>query len=192
MRPEILEHVSWNSVFSMQNIKILNNYINENFDYIEPTEHGAYNSDGTSKKNADGKVIKWFRIKDILKHIVDIAYQCNNDRIGYNLYPMTTEKELVYASYKQEKKGNYDWHVDSCATHIFDTKLTMILNLSEDKYEGGVFEYIGAGGEIKSIDDFNEPGSMIIFKSYLNHRVLPVTKGQRNTLTLFLNGPKLC
>ena len=184
------EYFVWDNVTSIPNIKIVNNYINQNYDYIEPPEHGAYNNDGTPKKNADAKVIKWFKIKGMLEHIVDIAYQCNNDKIGYNLYPMTTEKELVYASYKQEIKGNYDWHVDSCATHIFDTKLTMILNLSEDKYEGGVFEYICTGGEIKSIEGFNEPGSMIIFKSYLNHRVLPVTKGQRNTLTLFLNGPK--
>ena len=30
-----------------------------------------------------------------------------------------------------------------------------------------------------------------IAKSYVNHRVAPVTKGERNTLTIFFNGPKM-
>lgn len=184
------EYFVWDNVISIPNIKIVNNYINQNYDYIEPPEHGAFSDDGIPKKFADAKIIKWFKIKGMLEHIVDIGYQCNNDNFGYNLFPMNGDRELVYANYNQTKKGKYDWHIDSCTTHIFDTKLTLIINLSENKYEGGMFEYMGAGVEIKSIDRFNQPGSMIMFKSHLNHRVLPVIKGERNSLTLFLNGPK--
>jgi len=31
---------------------------------------------------------------------------------------------------------------------------------------------------------------MLVFKSYLVHRVTPVLKGARKTLTVFLTGPK--
>jgi len=34
------------------------------------------------------------------------------------------------------------------------------------------------------------PGSMIMFRSSTLHRVLPITKGIRESLTLFIQGPK--
>jgi len=184
------EYWVWENVLSLQNIKIVNNYINQNYDFVEPPEHGACDENGNSKKFAEAKVIKWYKLKSILQHIIDVAYQTNNNYCGYNLYPMTGDGELIFANYSSKLGGKYDWHVDSCGTHIFDTKLTVILNLSENVYEGGQFQYIGAGNNTISIDKFNNLGSMIMFKSYLNHRVLPVTKGERNSLTLFLNGPK--
>ena len=34
------------------------------------------------------------------------------------------------------------------------------------------------------------PGTLLIFKSHINHMVTPVKSGVRKTLTLFGNGPK--
>ena len=36
---------------------------------------------------------------------------------------------------------------------------------------------------------FINPGSAILFKSYLHHKVTPVTKGERKSLTYFMEGP---
>ena len=45
-------------------------------------------------------------------------------------------------------------------------------------------------GYITFDPDFDKPGSAIMFKSHLNHRVLPVTSGTRKSLTMFIFGPK--
>ena len=75
---------------------------------------------------------------------------------------------------------------------VFDRKLSVVVQLSEpEDYEGGVFE----------IDDVVRPyplntslfqprGSILIFPSYIKHRVLPVTKGVRRSLVTWYNGPK--
>jgi PKHD-type hydroxylase len=57
-----------------------------------------------------------------------------------------------------------------------------------EQYEGGQFQLFNTNEyEVKEL---NIPGNVVMFKSYINHRVLPVTKGQRRTLAIFLKGPK--
>jgi len=41
-----------------------------------------------------------------------------------------------------------------------------------------------------SIPKFNKPGDMLMFKSYINHKVSPILSGERRTLTLFFHGPR--
>ena len=40
------------------------------------------------------------------------------------------------------------------------------------------------------IKELDKPGGMVVFKSHISHRVLPVLTGQRRTLSIFLMGPK--
>ena len=65
-----------------------------------------------------------------------------------------------------------------------DQKLTCILNLSEETYEGGDFHLITKDKlcEVSS-------GEAIIFTSLIAHKVTPVTKGERITLTYWGEGP---
>jgi len=42
----------------------------------------------------------------------------------------------------------------------------------------------------KKVANFKKPGDAILFRSFLNHEVTPVTKGERITLSYFINGPK--
>ena len=64
-----------------------------------------------------------------------------------------------------------------------------MINLSEEYYEGGDF-ILFHGGKFKEISEFSSPGSSIMFKSGLPHKVTPVTKGIRKTISLWLTGPK--
>jgi PKHD-type hydroxylase len=71
----------------------------------------------------------------------------------------------------------------------YDIKLTAILNISTEAYEGGDFELI-----VTSLDSPvtipKEKGKLIIFPSFLFHRVTPVTRGVRKSLVSWIYGPK--
>ena len=67
----------------------------------------------------------------------------------------------------------------------YDIKMTFLLNLSEEPYEGGDFII-----DKKPQPFFREPGTAILFKSYIKHEVTPVTKGERISLSYFMCGPK--
>ena len=63
-----------------------------------------------------------------------------------------------------------------------------LLNLSEEKYEGGELFLFRANEIICT--EFNKPGSAIIFPSFINHKVNKITSGKRHTLAIWLSGPK--
>ena len=70
-----------------------------------------------------------------------------------------------------------------------DIKFTMLINASLEPYEGGKFFIFGNGGE-REVGELAKPGNVVILKSSIPHRVTPVTKGKRHSITLFYSGPK--
>ena len=85
--------------------------------------------------------------------------------------------------------GRYDWHTDIANNYRFeDLKLTVLINISTKSYEGGdleIFHHV-----INRVDNF-KPGALIMFPSMYNHRVTPITEGERISLTMFMKGPLL-
>ena len=92
-----------------------------------------------------------------------------------------------YNIYSSKNKDNYDWHVDGTLNPLIDIKFTILINLSNKPYKGGDFKIFNST-EYK-IPTINTPGNMIMFKSFLNHKVEKVTEGERITLDIFVKGP---
>ena len=87
-------------------------------------------------------------------------------------------------------KGEYDWHTDGSPDgSAYDIKFTLLINTSIQSYEGGKFYLFTTGGS-QHIDKLDDPGNVVIIKSHIPHRVSPVTKGIRHSVTLFYSGPK--
>ena len=112
-------------------------------------------------------------------------YQCqiiNTEIFGYDIYWNFHVQTLNYNVYGES--GEYDWHVDVNVESLYDMKLTCLLNLSEEIYEGGEFYTIGSNEEKKFTT-----GMGIVLNSLVAHKVTPVTKGERRTLTYWAQGP---
>jgi len=113
-------------------------------------------------------------------------YQCqlvNRNMFGYDVYWDFHLEVLNYNKYG--KNGEYEWHVDVQSDNTYDLKLTCLLNLSEEPYEGGDLYIVGNNEKQR----FNSSGSGIVFNSLLSHKVTPVTKGERITLRYWGEGP---
>jgi len=90
------------------------------------------------------------------------------------------------------KDGFYSWHRDGigCHNELCDNygntrKLSMSLVLNDD-YEDGDFEIHGLLEE-QQIPRLEE-GSIIVFPSFMEHRVTPVTRGTRYSLVAWFAG----
>jgi len=98
-----------------------------------------------------------------------------------------------------EKGHYYGWHVDQQPTLIKHKdkningktrKLSLTLQLTDKtKYEGGDFQFKWFHNtkkedpvNIRTVDDAKDIGTIIIFPSFIWHRVLPITKGKRESL----------
>ena len=111
----------------------------------------------------------------------------NREQFGYDVYWDFHIESLNYNVYGEN--GEYTWHIDSNSSSdngvLYDSKLTCLLNLSEEPYEGGEFLTTNEAGKTKF-----DSGMGLIVNSLVAHRVTPVTKGERITLTYFATGPR--
>lgn len=178
----------WNHVFNNKQIKKINNFIDGNFDNYQAEIEKAKDEKGNSKKLATVKVISFKKIKNYINDFKELFMESANLNFGYEVFDLRDSEKCNLNIYSSKNLDHYKWHIDASQNDIYDIKLTVLINISKEKYEGGNF-YIFNNSEFE-IKELNFPGNAIMFKSYLNHKVLPVLKGERRTLALFLKGPK--
>ena len=180
---------TWSNLISKEEVEKLCEFIENNYSGYEDPKLGAHDKDGNYRKQISTvKLIKYKKLKPFLSDFIDNAFNIANLEFGYTTFTPYSGAQLLYNTYQSKDKDHYDWHTDESDSPTYDTKLTLLINLSTEPYEGGEFKtYIYSEN---GHPDFDKPGSAIMFKSYLNHRVLPVTSGRRKSLSMFIFGPK--
>ena len=97
--------------------------------------------------------------------------------------------EIQFTEYHATENGHYDWHhdVDWNNNNGVDRKLSLTLQLTDSsEYEGGLFDF----GEVEKLPpNYRTKGTVLVFPSYLSHRVSPVTSGVRRSLVAWFSGP---
>ena len=152
----------------------------------ETEKGGTFNNADDSVRNSR---VCWLThhewVKDLLYNYVD--HSCQN-AFGVNAYK---NAEIQYTEYHASENGHYDWHHDINwnADDGLDRKLSITVQLSDpSEYEGGDFEFSEVPNPEK--EDAKQKGSVLIFPSYLVHRVAPVTQGVRKSLVAWFKGPR--
>ena len=118
--------------------------------------------------------------RDIEKHML----QANNNHFGFEGMQLTEPGQFTH----YPTGGFYQWHMDNDVTGIKQPpvrKISMTLLLSpENEFEGGELEFMSKGKSAKL-----KQGQAIFFASWLQHRVKPVTRGERKSLVMWFGGP---
>ena len=149
--------------------------------------------DNTLDQLATGAIknsqVKFVRL-GIIHQYLDLhrfLFNVNNTNFGFDLHQLTSQKLINFNTYKEGEE--YSWHIDaSSKSPVSDIKLTCLLNLSEQNYDGG--ELILFKGREIECKEFNSPGSAVVFPSFTNHKVNKLKSGSRNTLAIWMSGPK--
>jgi PKHD-type hydroxylase len=125
---------------------------------------------------------EWSWLYDILMNLADEA---NKNVWKFDLQAAT--ESIQYTEYLASEEGHYAWHQDIGPGNPSLRKVSLTIQLSEgDSYEGGDLQ-IWKGGEV--IDNTQRgKGVVVIFPSYMMHRVSQVTKGIRKSLVLWVGG----
>ena len=120
-----------------------------------------------------------------------------NEQAGWK-YNIIAAEDCQITRYT--KDGFYSWHKDGIGSHNDvhnepdsneflhgnTRKLSMTIVLNSN-FEGGDFEMLGLDDENK-IPKLEE-GSIIVFPSFMEHRIIPVTRGTRYSLVAWFVGP---
>jgi PKHD-type hydroxylase len=128
------------------------------------------------------------RIKDLM---YDFADHANKNLFGFNIYENSKHALCQYTEYDSEYNGHYNWHLDMFLNNQnFNTrKISVSLQLSSsEEYEGGDL-YFSDGKKIELDPIAKTKGTVILFPSFVLHKVSPVTKGVRKSLVSWIEGP---
>ena len=170
-----------NKIYTLEKIKEINSIINQNLHSRQ--DHPAAKTTKTSE-------VKFVHLGAINKFLLPFTQFClssNKNHFAFDLYPLTADEYLNYNIY--DTNTEYDWHIDASVDNtLSDIKLTCLLNCSDSPYEGG--DLCLFSGKEYICKEFNSPGSIVVFPSFINHRVTKVKSGVRKSLSIWWSGPK--
>jgi len=130
--------------------------------------------------------ISWIPFKEMGHMYQDLntfIQKTNENHFGFGDIQITEQAQFT----EYPVGGFYDWHMD-CDVNMANQppvrKISMTILLNDPaEFEGGHLE-------LTAPDKFAElkQGHAIIFASFLNHRVNPVTRGMRQSLVVWFGG----
>ena len=148
------------------------------------------------KKKRDSNIV-WLSDRWIYKEIQPFIHQANR-LAGWN-FDWSFSESCQFTKYKLNQF--YDWHADAWEsaydnpsnpdTHGKIRKLSVTCSLSApEDYEGGELEFDFRNTDpdkqsIRKCAEIKPRGSIVVFPSFVWHRVKPVTKGTRYSLVIW-------
>jgi PKHD-type hydroxylase len=102
-------------------------------------------------------------------------------------YSLSSQEPTQLGRYKSSDEGHYDWHIDAQAPRNgMQRKLSISILLSDpSEFEGGELQFKG----IEDRKILTKQGSIVVFPSFIEHKVTPVTKGVRYSAVTWASGP---
>ena len=164
--------------FTHEQVKEINKEIRKNIHQKEPLDAAA-----SAIKVGNFFHIPCLSLTELLHPWLKQCQVINKKVFGYDIFWNFHLESFNYNVYKES--GEYDWHTDVTKNKVRDIKLTCLLNLSEETYEGGEFRTIGKPNENIKFTS----GMGLIINPLIAHKVTSVTKGERITLTYWGVGP---
>ena len=130
--------------------------------------------------------ISWLpfdEMKEMYNDVNKFIQRANLNHFGFEDIQITEQAQFT----EYPVGGFYDWHMDCDVAMAHEPpvrKISMTLLLShENEFEGGDLELMAPGKFAKL-----KQGHAVIFASFLNHRVAPVTRGVRQSLVMWFGG----
>lgn len=140
---------------------------------------------GQRYRNCD---VSWLEMEPeehrwIYQRALDVARQANESLFRLDILGFTERFQII--TYKTG--DNIDWHIDIGPRGQSLRKISMVIQLSDpESYVGGDFEFF-AFYEAERMP--RERGSVLVFPSYLLHRVTEITSGERKSVVCWVGGP---
>ncbi|XOV66936.1 MAG: 2OG-Fe(II) oxygenase [Fluviicola sp.] len=126
----------------------------------------------------DNQEMQW-----IYEKLKMITIAANNERYWFDLLGFHQELQLT----RYSQGDFFDWHLDFGAAEISARKLSVTVQLSDpDEYAGGDLEFMINQKTVKAP---REKGTVVVFPSFIMHRVTPITKGTRQSIVGWVSGP---
>jgi PKHD-type hydroxylase len=158
--------------------------------YPESAATVGFSATQRSDLSYRSSTVRWLdpaREAQIADRLMAFVQSSNRTNFGVDI---VAPFDIQFTEYRASNSGHYDWHQDVWleSDRPYDRKLSVVVQLTAaESYEGGAFEFFGLENPGAR---FAARGSVLIFPSYLQHRVLPIRQGVRHSLVTWVEGPR--
>ena len=184
IRPKMPTFVYGEGVYSAEEIDRINQVAD-----AQPPERVVVGKDLTYKPEGNRSHVR--RVEPtrenqwIYQKLVDAISILNASTYQFDI--TGTDQSLYHVTYEGSEQGHYAWHTDLGHEKQATRKLSITFQMTDgSEYEGGDLEFNGTG-QIETAP--KKRGQLILFPSYVLHRVAPVTKGVRRAMVAWIVGP---
>jgi PKHD-type hydroxylase len=168
----------WNNAFSKEECQTIIN-IAKNKGLIKGKTKGESDV-------RDSKISWLYPVDDMdwaFRRVTDMVLNLNERFFKFDLFGLN--EGFQFTNY-EAPSGKYGKHVDK-SMNMPVRKLSISIQLTNpEEYEGGELKLYE--GEEEGTVMSKEQGTLILFPSYVLHEVMPVTKGERNSLVSWVTG----
>jgi PKHD-type hydroxylase len=168
----------WDNAFSKEECQTIINIAKDK---------GLIKGKTTGESNVRDCKISWLYPVDdmdwVFRRVTDITLNLNERFFKFDLFGLN--EGFQFTNY-EAPSGKYGKHVDR-GMNMSVRKLSISIQLTNpEEYDGGELKLYD--GEEEGITMDKTQGTLIIFPSYVLHEVMPVTKGERNSLVTWVTG----
>ena len=169
----------WNNAFSKEECQTIINIAKDK---------GLIKGTTKEESNVRDSKVSWLYSVDkmdwVFRRVTDIVLNLNERFFKFDLFGLN--EGFQFTNY-EAPSGKYGKHVDR-GMNMPVRKLSISIQLTNpEEYEGGELKlYDGDNEEGITMD--KTQGTLIMFPSYVLHEVMPVTKGERNSLVTWVTG----
>jgi PKHD-type hydroxylase len=174
----------WNNAFSKEECQTIINIAKNKGLIKSKTGQGLIKGESDVR---DSK-ISWLYSNDdidwVFRRVTDIVLNLNEKFFKFDLFGLN--EGFQFTNY-EAPSGKYGKHVDR-GINTPVRKLSISIQLTDpEEYKGGELKlYDGEDNQANVMD--KTQGTLILFPSYILHEVMPVTKGERNSLVTWVTG----
>lgn len=176
----------WPSLFTPAECEAIKRFASSLPENTATVGYGGQNRVDSELRRSE---VRWLsrserRLDAVTFRVMDAAERVNNDKFGFDLRGFDS---IQFTTYRAENAGHYDWHEDLAWVSDKEVcrKLSCVILLSSPlDFDGGGLEF-----QRQKAQPALAQGDAIFFPSFHHHRVLPVTRGVRQTLVTWFNGP---
>lgn len=169
----------WNNAFSKEECQTIINIAKDK---------GLIKGKTRGESDVRDSKISWLypddKIDWVFRRVTDITLNLNERFFNFDLFGLN--EGFQFTNY-EAPSGKYGKHVDR-GINMAVRKLSISIQLTNpEEYEGGELKLYDGDDEETNVMDKTQ-GTLILFPSYVLHEVMPVTKGERNSLVTWVTG----
>jgi len=169
----------WNNAFSKEECQTIINIAKDK---------GLIKGITKGESDVRDSKISWLYTSDnidwVFRRVTDITLNLNKQFFKFDLFGIN--EGFQFTNY-EAPSGKYGKHVDR-GINMGVRKLSISIQLTNpEEYEGGELKLYDGNDDEANIME-KAQGTLIIFPSYVLHEVMPVTKGERNSLVTWVTG----